>query len=458
MAITHAYTSTKADPADATVIGAAKWGAAHLDSESVKTYGAVGNGTADDTVAVQAAITAAAAGSGRVFFPAGTYICSPLSIPSSITLQGVSGQGYYNAWTIPNANTMSCLKLKTGSTTALIVPDDTGTNKSTHVVCSDLAFDANGIAPPASASGICLDMADGSGPGAGRFWRFNRCYFLNGGGSAGYLVYIGSVNNGCQFTSCILYNNILIQAASCGGIRVYGSDSDLLDCWIGCFGNNYGVYFAGGNSYETNRISGGGVFWCLNGIGIAGRAVVIDGVSIDHNYNHGVYVGEDTDALTITNCYFHDNSLATTNTYSNIRFSTSNAKANILGNLNWYGAQSAAHPKYFVSVGASTGCVLNMHGNSSGNETWGTGFTDYAGTYTAPAFPASTVAAVNTSGAAVQAFITNGAAAITAVTLGSTVTGLTIAANGTACLRIASGQSVAFTYASGTPTWTWVIG
>ncbi len=54
-------------------------------------YGAVGNGVADDTAAVQAAITAVAnAGGGIVFFPTGTYLCTPsgspavaLTVPSS---------------------------------------------------------------------------------------------------------------------------------------------------------------------------------------------------------------------------------------------------------------------------------------------------------------------------------------------------------------------------------------
>jgi len=44
---------------------------------SVKTYGATGDGVTDDSVAVQATITAAiAAGGGTVFFPVGVYLCN----------------------------------------------------------------------------------------------------------------------------------------------------------------------------------------------------------------------------------------------------------------------------------------------------------------------------------------------------------------------------------------------
>ena len=63
---------------------------------NVKDYGAVGNGSANDTAAIDRAITAAnSAGGGTVRFPSGTYR-SPNSIhlKSNVTLQldGIRGQ------------------------------------------------------------------------------------------------------------------------------------------------------------------------------------------------------------------------------------------------------------------------------------------------------------------------------------------------------------------------------
>lgn len=57
---------------------------------NVKTYGAVGDGSTDDTAAIQAAMTAcAAAGGGVVHVPAGTYrIVSVLLKPAGVTLRG----------------------------------------------------------------------------------------------------------------------------------------------------------------------------------------------------------------------------------------------------------------------------------------------------------------------------------------------------------------------------------
>ena len=56
---------------------------------NVKAFGALGNGTTDDTAAIASAISAAnTAGGGTVFFPAGTYLTGTQLIYSNITYQG----------------------------------------------------------------------------------------------------------------------------------------------------------------------------------------------------------------------------------------------------------------------------------------------------------------------------------------------------------------------------------
>jgi hypothetical protein len=69
------------------------------DTVSVKDFGAVGDGVADDTAAIQAAITYAAstingAAGMEVFLPTGTYlISSRIALPNRVGLRGANGRG-----------------------------------------------------------------------------------------------------------------------------------------------------------------------------------------------------------------------------------------------------------------------------------------------------------------------------------------------------------------------------
>jgi hypothetical protein len=72
MAIKHTKTSAVADSAVSGIIKPSDWNAEHVDTASVKYYGAVGDGETDDTAAIQAACEAVR----HLVFPAGVYLVS----------------------------------------------------------------------------------------------------------------------------------------------------------------------------------------------------------------------------------------------------------------------------------------------------------------------------------------------------------------------------------------------
>jgi len=102
---------------------------------NVKQYGAAGNGTTDDTAAIQAAIDAVPASGGTVMFPPGTYIVAPkktvgIVIKSNLRLAGAGKE--------------SVLKIKDhlGDWQRLLSPRDLTGNVENFAV-EDLTFDAN---------------------------------------------------------------------------------------------------------------------------------------------------------------------------------------------------------------------------------------------------------------------------------------------------------------------------
>lgn len=78
------------DPTEAVVSVDVNTAASTVFNVKYQEYGAKGDGTTDDTAAIQEAIDAAEVAGGVVFFPRGTYICNELVIAGNhITLQGV---------------------------------------------------------------------------------------------------------------------------------------------------------------------------------------------------------------------------------------------------------------------------------------------------------------------------------------------------------------------------------
>lgn len=61
---------------------------------NVRYFGAKGDGSTDDTVAFEKALSAASTDCGTVFVPMGKYMINPIKIPSHITIRGNASWGY----------------------------------------------------------------------------------------------------------------------------------------------------------------------------------------------------------------------------------------------------------------------------------------------------------------------------------------------------------------------------
>ena len=68
------------------------------DVVSVKDFGAVGDGTTNDTAAIQAAINSLPTNGGTVFIPAGTYLVGTLDMPNNPKVVNLIGAGMFSTF------------------------------------------------------------------------------------------------------------------------------------------------------------------------------------------------------------------------------------------------------------------------------------------------------------------------------------------------------------------------
>lgn len=150
----------------------AQQGSNPRDSHTVKNYGAIGNGLADDADAFQAAMAAAAAaGGGDVEVAAGTYkLTAGLHCPSTVSLRAqgrVILKAHHNG---------SVIKISDGN----------GVNESTALTCTTLegiSFDnAPGFKPLAY-----VEIGDGAALKNGINVTLERCFFMRCAATYGVL-------------------------------------------------------------------------------------------------------------------------------------------------------------------------------------------------------------------------------------------------------------------------------
>lgn len=147
------------------------------ETVSVKDFGAVGNGSNNDTTAFQNALNALPPSGGTVYVPPGTYLLGVVTIPGdNITLRG-AGQG---------ASTLTAVPNRRGWTITAI-------DKS-FVTISDLTIDAD-----AGSIEGCLRL------GGARNCLVERCSFLNGDLGSMIISGVGGAAGGTR----IAYDNVV---------------------------------------------------------------------------------------------------------------------------------------------------------------------------------------------------------------------------------------------------------
>lgn len=212
---------------------------------SVKDFGAVGNGVADDTAAVQAAIDACIAGAAaKLYVPAGEYkITSSLNIVvgTAATESGFVIEG--------DANFQSKFTFS-GSGYAFVL--GTGANNAPdawYVILNNLAiFGAN--ATP--TGGIKMDGC--------YFCRFENVAIKNFTNASGRGIWMNSTTDVPNYHNIIqhcYFRNIPTGIYIDGGTGIGGNSNFIRNCWFGVH-SNAAIYNNGGdtNVIEQSEFNG----------------------------------------------------------------------------------------------------------------------------------------------------------------------------------------------------------
>lgn len=313
---------------------------------NVKSYGATGNGTTDDTADIQAAVDAAhAAGGGTVYFPAGTYKLSTNPIKlytgtsptitaySNITFLGEGANGVTG--TIIN-------QTSTGVDVIKAINDSANGAQSLSLRFENFCIGFTGTLTN-SGNGIYLSQQSSNGPaylqcefsnvraqnlqGTGKYGfnceslivsTFNDChsvlntggYYLNGAVGAEY----GSVSTSVSFINC--YSNACLTY----GYRI-------VDC-------TYISFLSTACDISSNVTANAYSIEGCNSISFNGCGFELDGT---HSLANGWYIGADA----------------------------ASAGSNQIGLYNCYGFQSKSTVEIYVTGSSKGVTVVGYNSNSS---------------------------------------------------------------------------------------------
>jgi parallel beta-helix repeat protein len=291
---------------------------------NVKDYGATGNGSTDDTAAINTAIAAATAAGGTVFFPAGTYMTTGITIDGKddFTLLG-SGPASIIKMVANNSNNIIRIQNSTRFSVLDLTLDCNRANNTLgtdedlqcgiHIVSSS-AFLLRGLRLlNAHMSGIRTGLFN-TDTGGCTDGAITNCY-VNLGVTADQGI-------GIWHSQRISVTNCVVQQGGWGGIVLTRSDN----CTVAgntCYNNSYVISGGGGHgialegarwSTVTGNICYGNE---VNGIHLEvdpqTSARYVEGCTVTgnimHSNVHGIFLGK-TVSNTVANNVIYSNTQA----------------------------------------------------------------------------------------------------------------------------------------------------
>lgn len=241
---------------------------------NVKSFGAVGDGTTDDTVAIQAAITSLILGGGEVYFPQGKYVISAsLNVNyNNVAFRGM-GEEISTIFAKNNANIVSMINWNNafGEVSDLTIDGNRGNNGTLSDVLNPNTTGITLLAPNFILKRVEIknvNLQGLIGGVAAQYFTAQNCYLHhNGRSTGGYgagIKFVGGPSFiqilGCNFESNY---GLTVPGTDTGSYGGGGIALDAFNCIVdSCtFLNNYN---GGGTAVAENGAAGQQRFWILS--------------------------------------------------------------------------------------------------------------------------------------------------------------------------------------------------
>lgn len=331
-----------------------------------ESFGAIGNGSTDNTSAIQAAINKAASIGAEVVFPAGTFISGPLTIPQGVA--GIRGSEPY-AEKYPS-EAQCVLKLKANSVSSTLITIQSGST----AYLKNLVVDGNKTNQTASDPLVVIQPA--------QVGKRDEILIGNVGiyGSKGWGIKIQREE--------VELNTVQVIFCDLGGIWLSGSTAS--DCTFVYVGSGHhggdGWFFDGAGSSAARIVNSDSYFnrgngMVLNNVGM----ITATQLTLNNNFKHSLLITNPFTAINISQAtIFGANwdvepvsgltNSAASGTYSDVYLDASagsysdglNITASRVG-LVLGASSSSKKPKYGIedarSGGFSNGKTLSIIGN-----------------------------------------------------------------------------------------------
>lgn len=320
------------------------------DVVSVKDFGAVGNGVADDTAAIQAAINYAAPLGRSVYIPSGVYLITALTIPivagQHIGVE-IFGEGMNSGYNMENAIYRGSVLRSTQSTGNIISCDGGAAytnrgirirNLNIRVSTIDYAIylkrspDLNLLENltvyndhPSGGSGVCLESC-----------------------------WVGTRINGCAFNAATIgANNIGINVFNdikAGGVSIEDTNATKFSKCIRI----------GGDVYQATLRNVAGELGKY-GFYIEGNdpKVLLDTCHCEFNTDIAVYI-QKSGGVTVTNCTFYRNAETASGIKAEIYVASGGLNYNYnttITNNNFFGLGTNVHAIYVSGPSFGSGLI-----------------------------------------------------------------------------------------------------